>query len=56
MVFGIDEDGVTHVLKAGKEFKVIRKNTLEKDLYWSTPALAGGMVFVRGVDQVFGIK
>jgi outer membrane protein assembly factor BamB len=55
-VFGIDEDGTTYVLEAGPKFKVIRKNTLSPDVYWSSPAVAGGQLFLRGVDNLFCIK
>lgn len=55
-VFCLDEDGVTHVLKAGPSFEVLRKNTLGKDVYWSSPAVANGSVVLRGVDSLYCIK
>jgi hypothetical protein len=55
-VFCLDEDGVTHVLKAGPEFEVIGKNALEREMYWSSPAMAGGALFIRGVDHIYCIK
>ena len=55
-VFCLDEDGVTHVVKAGPSFEVLGKNALGKDVYWSTPAAAGGALFVRGVDSLYCIK
>ena len=55
-VFAIDEDGVTHVIEAGTSFKVAGKNPLGADIYWSSPAIAGGSLFVRGVDTVYAVK
>lgn len=55
-VFALDEKGTTHVLKAGGEFEVLKANTLGKDTYWSTPAVAGGNVLIRGVDALWCIK
>ena len=55
-VFALDEDGATHVLKAGPEFEVIRVNKLGKDKYWSSPALVDGMVILRGIDSIVGIR
>lgn len=55
-IFCLDEDGVTHVIKAGPTFEVVRKNTLGKDVFWSSPAVAGGTVILRGVDGLFCIK
>jgi outer membrane protein assembly factor BamB len=55
-VFCLDEDGVTHVLKAGPEFEVVGKNALGRELYWSTPAAADGKLFVRGIDSLYCIK
>jgi outer membrane protein assembly factor BamB len=55
-VFAIDETGVTHVLKAGSTFEVLNTNPLGKDVFWSTPAVSGGMVVIRGVDSLYGIK
>ena len=55
-VFAIDEEGTTHVLKAGPGFKVLGKNPLSTDVYWSTPAIAGGNLFLRGVDNLFCVK
>jgi len=54
-VFCLDSSGTTHVLAAGPEFKPLSRNTL-KDQTWATPAIAGGALIVRGVDQVYCIK
>ena len=55
-VFCLDEGGTTHVLKAGDGFEVVRANPLGKDVYWATPAAAGGALLVRGVDTLTCIR
>ena len=55
-IFCIDGNGTTHVLKAGPSFEALGKNTLGKDVYWSSPAIAAGSLFVRGVDSLYCIK
>jgi outer membrane protein assembly factor BamB len=54
-VFCLDDGGTTHVLQAGPEFKVLGQNVL-KDQFWSSPAMAGGSLILRGVDKVYCIK
>ena len=54
-VFCLDDGGTTHVLPAGPEFKVLGKNALS-DQFWATPAVAGGALVLRGVDNVYCIK
>ena len=44
------------MLKAGDTFEVVRANPLGKDVYWATPAVAGGTLVVRGVDTLYGIR
>lgn len=55
-IFCLDESGTTHVIKAGPEFDLLHANALGNDLYWSTPAVAGGSIFLRGVDTLFCVK
>ena len=47
-VFCLDEDGQTFVLQAGPEYKLLGKNSLG-EMCWSSPAIAGGSLIVRGV-------
>jgi outer membrane protein assembly factor BamB len=54
-IFCLDGDGTTHVLQAGAIFKVLGKNPRE-EMTWATPAIAGGAIFVRGVDHLYSIK
>jgi outer membrane protein assembly factor BamB len=52
-IFALDEDGQTHILKAGPKFELLGKNELTKELYWSTPAASGGTLLIRGVDHLY---
>lgn len=55
-IFCMDETGTTHILKAGPTFDVLGTNKLGRDVYWSTPAIAGGSIILRGVDSLYCIK
>ncbi len=52
-VFCLDEDGQTHVLKAGDTFEVLRVNKLGRDMFWASPAAADGTLFIRGLDALY---
>src|SRR5262249_44274048 len=54
-IYCLDQDGQTHVLKAGPTFEVLGKNALNKELFWATPAAAGGALYIRGVDNLYCI-
>jgi outer membrane protein assembly factor BamB len=48
------EDGDMFVVQAGREFKVLAKNPMGEPLM-ATPALAGGVMYVRGQRHLFAI-
>jgi outer membrane protein assembly factor BamB len=54
-VFILDEDGTTHVIQSGPEFKLLGANQLD-DLFWSTPAIAGETLLLRGVEALYCIR
>ena len=54
-VFCTDEEGRTFVLKAGKEFKLLGTNRID-EMVWSSPAIAGNSLLLRGVDHLYCIK
>jgi outer membrane protein assembly factor BamB len=54
-VFCLDDRGTTHVLQAGPKFKVLGKNALD-EMFWATPAVAGGALFLRGVDHLYCVQ
>jgi hypothetical protein len=41
-----DDDGVTHVLKAGPTFERVARNSLGEECY-ASPAVSRGNVFIR---------
>ena len=49
------EDGDTFVVRAGPKHEVIRTNSLEEPVF-ASPALANGMIFIRGERHLFAIK
>jgi hypothetical protein len=49
------EDGDTFVVRAGPKHEVIRTNSLEEPVF-ASPALANGMVFIRGERHLYAIK
>jgi outer membrane protein assembly factor BamB len=54
-VFCLADDGRTYVVQAGKDFKVLGKNDLDSMCY-SSPAVAGGALFLRTVDSLYCIR
>jgi outer membrane protein assembly factor BamB len=54
-VFCLDDSGQTFVVQAGPKFKLLGKNTLG-ETFWSSPAVAGDTLVLRGVDHLYGIK
>jgi len=54
-VFILDENGTTHVIQSGPEFKVLATNSIQ-DLFWSTPAISGDALLLRGVEKLYCIR
>jgi outer membrane protein assembly factor BamB len=54
-VYCLDDAGTMHVLQAGPEFKVLGKNAVG-EMCWSSPAVAGGALFLRTVDHLYCIR
>jgi outer membrane protein assembly factor BamB len=54
-VFCLDTGGTTYVVQAGPEFKLLVQNRIE-DEFWASPAVAGGSLILRGVDNVYCLK
>ena len=54
-IYCLDDDGNTYVIQAGAEFKQLGKNTI-KEMTWSSPAVADGALFLRGVDNLYCIQ
>jgi outer membrane protein assembly factor BamB len=54
-IFCLDDAGQTFVVQAGPEFKVLGKNSID-EMCWSSPAAAGGALFLRTVDHLYCIR
>jgi outer membrane protein assembly factor BamB len=53
-LYFIDDDAVTHVLKANAEFTVLHKNKLDDECY-ASPAISQGQIFIRGLHNLYCI-
>jgi outer membrane protein assembly factor BamB len=54
-VYCLDEDGQTFVVEAGPKFELLGKNQI-KDMFWATPALSEGSLYLRGADRLWCIR
>lgn len=55
-IFCLNEDGVTHVLKAGDQFEVLQSNSLtDDDMGMATPALTGDRLLIRTGTRLYAI-
>ncbi len=48
------EDGDVFVVRAGPEFELLATNTMD-EVIMATPAISGGMIFIRTLHHLFGI-
>lgn len=55
-VFCLDQSGQTFMLAVGPELKVLATNKLNDDLFWSSPAVAGDSLLLRGIDHLYCIR
>ncbi len=53
-IFLSGEDGDVFVIRAGREFTILAKNPCGEPLM-ATPAISGGMIFIRAQHQLFAI-
>lgn len=54
-LFLLDESGQTFVLKPGPVPETLHVNKIE-DTFWSTPAIAGESLILRGVEKIYCIR
>jgi outer membrane protein assembly factor BamB len=54
-IFCLSEDGDAFILKAGPEFQVLRKNSLN-EMCMATPAIARGSLFIRTLTRLYRIR
>lgn len=56
-VFCLNEYGVTYVVQAGREFKLLHTNRfVEEEICMATPAIVGDRLIVRTADRVYCLK
>ena len=53
-IYAISEDGVTTVVKAGREFEILATNSLP-GYTLSTPAFSHGHIYIRAGDHLYAI-
>lgn len=53
-VYFLNDDGVTHVVKAGPEFELVSRNELGEPAY-ASPAISRGQLFLRGFRHLYCI-
>ena len=54
LVFFLNDDGVTHVVRAGPKFELVARNELGEKTY-ASPALSGGQIFLRSFEHLYCI-
>lgn len=54
-IYFYDEKGVTQVIQAGKEFKVLSPNTLD-DKFWTSIAITEDAYIFKGVKKLYCVK
>lgn len=48
-------EGDLTVFRAGREFEIVAESALPEAI-WASPAIAGGAIFLRGVDHLFAFR
>jgi outer membrane protein assembly factor BamB len=54
LIFCLSEDGVTYVLRAGAEYELLGKNTLD-EMSMATPAIVRGSLILRTASKLYRI-
>jgi outer membrane protein assembly factor BamB len=54
-IWFLDENGVTRVFKAGREFELLPENKLDGK-FWASVAITGDSYIFRGVEKLYCIK
>jgi outer membrane protein assembly factor BamB len=54
-IFALSEEGVTFVIQAGPEYRLLGKNSLD-EMTLATPAIAGGSLFIRTASKLYCIR
>lgn len=54
-IFALSEDGVTYVIAAGPEYKLLGRNRLDEELTMSTPAIVRDSLILRTASHLYRI-
>jgi len=54
-IYFFDEKGITQVIQAGSQFKVLSQNSL-KDKFWSSVAITDDAYIFKGVEKLYCVK
>jgi outer membrane protein assembly factor BamB len=54
LVYFLNDDGVTHVFKAGPKFELVARNELGEKTF-ASPAISGGQIFLRSFRNLYCI-
>ena len=54
-IFALSEDGITFVIQAGPEYRLLGRNALD-EMALATPAIAGGSLFIRTASKLYRIS
>ena len=55
-IFLLDDAGLTIVLESGPQYKLIRSNRLSDGIVWSSPAVVGDRLLIRGMKHLYCIR
>jgi outer membrane protein assembly factor BamB len=54
LLYFLDDDGITHVLKARPEFEVVARNELGEQCR-ASPAMSRGRIYIRTTEHLYCI-
>jgi outer membrane protein assembly factor BamB len=52
-LYCLDQKGQTFVIELGPQFKLLATNKVDDEMFWSTPAISGRKLLVRGLNYLF---
>ncbi|HWB14658.1 MAG TPA: PQQ-binding-like beta-propeller repeat protein [Pirellulales bacterium] len=55
-VYLLDDSGITFVLEPGPEFKLLSSNRLSDEIFWSSAAVSGDQLLLRGQAHLYCIR
>ena len=55
-VFLLDDSGITHVIAPGPKFELIATNRLDDEIFWSSAAISGDQLILRGQQHLYCIQ